>query len=78
MAKTNESIFSNGVSYDVFNGTMASAFRIVEAEMQEKFNTSEEPTVKAIRNVEIEGIMYSLCEAYFDSGSEDYYYFAVN
>lgn len=75
--QTEDSIHANGKSNDVWSGNLASVIRQVEVKMMEDYNMSFEPKINVLNNVELDGVLYTLCEAYFDSGSDDYYYFAV-
>ncbi len=74
---TQDSINANGNSFDVFQGPLAECISLAKEMFKENYNTHIDPYVRDLGVVNIDDSEYRLHESYIDSGSDDYFYFAV-
>jgi hypothetical protein len=75
--KTESSIHALNKSFDVYEGHLHEVISIVKEELKDTYNTNLEPFIRPLKSITIQEITYKLFESYFDSASEDYFYFAV-
>lgn len=74
---TQDSIRANGNSFDVYVGSFIECINEATQFFKNTYNTDMQPFVRDLGKVTIEGIEYHMYESYWDSGSDDYYYFSV-